>query len=427
MYYYDKIMDYEALYLGGDLFRQRKENFLIKRHSDEKYPSQWKERLSRAGYINRAGGIIDWIAAAVFYDRPTYEVSDTATDETRAYWEGLNEDADGLGHPISDILTRCLVNMLVHKRSYLTAKFESERGRLVDGSLNAYIDLFNPVEIVDWQHDNGKLEWCRRDGMESMRSADKQWAMSSDVRKTWTFYDDETINTYEAIYKNGQRPEFAQLIESIAHDFGMPIFEVYSHCGQWVMDRIYDVAVALFNRDSSATKYLDDGAFQLIVLSLEEGRSMGDLFLKDIAGIRLNIGESLALTAPQSGYYQPLQSDREYLKASLFEVMQSTAINAASIPQAGRMSGETVNNMREPLKVLLASLAYPIYDAWNRITKALLEHRGEPEDSVELKGFGEFVANMEEMKEVINGSEKRGIERTDEDGGDEESEENPDD
>lgn len=403
----DRIMDYEALYLGGDLFRDRICNFLVQRKSDKSYVDQWTERQKRSVYIDRAGGIIDWIAAAVFNDRPRYEVKPGASPAMKAYWEGLNQDSDGLGHPIADVLTRALINTLVHKRNYLQVKFNEEYGN-ANGGLDAYIDLMSPIEVTDWQHENGKLLWCRRDGAEFIRNENMPWLKPKDIRKTWTFYDANTVTTYEAIYINNVEPTEAIKIDEVNHDFGLPIFEVYAHPGHWILDRIYDVVVALYNRDSSVTKYLDDGAFQMFVLTLQDGKKMDSLTLSDIAGLKLEVGESAGWIAPQSGFYQSLQNDREYLKASLFETMQSTALNAASIPQAGRMSGETVKNIREPLQVLLNSLSYPIFDAWQRVTNSICRHRDEDPELVELKGFSDFGVKMEDMKEVIYGREEEG-------------------
>ena len=404
-YCLDKIMDYEALYLGGATFRQRKENFLVQRKTDIAYPEQWKERLKRAQYINRAGGIIDWLAAAVFEQRPEYVVKEGASELSREYWEGLNRDADGLGHPISDILIRALTNTLVHKRTYLDVFFNTDEYMVGESTTDGKITTLESKEITDWHHEKGQLMWCRKDGAEPVRN--NVWTQADTIRYTWSFYDNENINIYEAYKKENEMPEYANLVDTIEHDFGLPIFEVYAHDCQWVLDRIYDVVVSLFNRDSSVTKYLDDSAFQMLMLKLEEGRNTGGLVMTDLSGIRLNVGEDGAWLAPQNGYFDPLQKDREYLKGSLFEVMQSTAINAAAIPQAGRMSGESVKQMREPLQVLLSSLAYPIYDAWQRVTDALLEHRNEPLDTVELKGFDSFSVTMDDLQEVVNGEDER--------------------
>lgn len=415
-YDYECIKDYCSLYLGGEEFRDRKERFLVPRKSDKKYPDQWKERLKRAFYINRAGGIIDFLAAAVLYDKPRYVVKDGASDKSRKYWEGLNKDADGLGHPIADVLNRSLVKSLVHNRSYLRASFDSDRGNLESGGVDANIDVVDPVSVTDWQHcEDGHLKWLKLSGIEAVRDPDRPWVAPDETRSTWSFYTDKEIAIYEAYTKNKQYPTDATLVDDVkTHGFGMPIFEIYDHPGMWVLDRIKDVVVAMFNRDSATTKYLDDGAFQLFVLKTEVGDT-SNIVMKDMAGIKLETNGDAKWMSPESGWYNPLSSDQDYLKASLFEVMQSTAINAAAIPQAGRLSGEAVNQLREPLEVLLTALAWPQYDAWQRVTDSILKHRGEPEDTVSLAGLRGFNATLDDVKNVIDGGMKDGT-RTTEDG-----------
>ncbi len=405
-YDYDQVEDYKALYLGGEEFRERKDRFLTPRNSDRTYPEQYADRLARAHYINRAGGIIDWLAAAVLNDRPQYIVSESASEESREYWEGLNRDADGLGHPIGDVITRSLIQSLVHNRSYLTAKFDSPVGRKGGDGLDAKIDIMSAEEVTDWGFDNtGKLDFAKATGCELVRDPAEPWKQSTVKRYTWTFYDEEKVAVYEAFERNNQKDSEAKLVGELSHSFGMPVFQVYTHPGQWIMDRIKDVVVSIFNRDSATTKYLDDGAFQTFVLNVDQTTDTSSIVMTDMSGIKLTPGEGAKWIAPEHGYYEPLSKDQQYLKSALFESMQSTAINAASIPQAGRLSGEAVDTMREPLQVLLSSLAWPQYDAWQRITEAILEHREEPKDTVKLSGLAGFNATMDDVENVIMGKE----------------------
>jgi len=100
-----------------------------------------------------------------------------------------------------------------------------------------------------------------------------------------------------------------------------------------------------------------------------------------------------------------MHKDQINLKENLYEVIQSTAMNAAAIPQAGRLSGEAVDKMRDPLHVLLDSFAWPVRDSFVRLKNEMAEYRGENPEDITIVGMGEFSVDMDDAKAFITGEE----------------------
>jgi hypothetical protein len=413
----DKISNYDALYEGGDKFRDKIDQFLIPRKSDKQNPDDYKMRASRAPYCNHAGGLIDWLSAAVFRDEPAFVVDESASDSTKEYWEGLNDDANGLGWNLSAVAREALRQVLLQGRSYLAVDFVNPSGSFAEiDTMAAVISNLRAIEVDDWEIKDGVLMWVRLHNVECVRDDSNPYLRANKERHTWTYYDGQEIVIYEAYKEGGAwQSENASLIEEQTHDFPqLPVYEVSVTPGQWVMERIRDVVVAIFNRDAAVCKYLDDGAFQMLILTLSGNRDLSELVMSDITGLKLEIGEGAEWKAPQAGFYEPMHKDQAALKENLYEVIQSTAMNAAAIPQAGRLSGDAVNALRDPLHVLLDSFAWPIRDAFVRLKDDLAEHRGEDPELITVTGMGEFVVGMDDMRKFIVGD--------DEDGGDGEAE-----
>jgi len=404
----DKVSDYDALYEGGDKFRDKIENFLTPRKSDKKNPEDYKLRAERAPYCNHAGGLIDWLTAAVFRDEPAFIVDEEAGENTREYWEGLNDDANGLGWNLSAVAREALRQVLLQGRSYISVDFVNPSGSLADtDTMAAVIANLSAIEVDDWDIKDGVLQWVRLHNVECLRDNSNPYIRQDKERHTWTYYDGQEIAIYEAVKDAGSWVgEDAMKSDEQTHEYPhLPVYEVSVTPGQWVMERIRDVVVAIFNRDAAVCKYLDDGAFQLLVLTLNGDKDLSNLIMSDMSGIKLEINESVEWKAPQAGFYDPMNKDQKVLKENLYEVIQSTAMNAAAIPQAGRLSGEAVNALRDPLHVLLDSFAWPIRDAFVRLKNDLAKHRGEDPKLITVTGMGEYVVGMDDMKSYLTGED----------------------
>jgi len=412
----DKILDHAALYFGGDVFRDRIDRFLVKRKIEELSgdasgiggQAHYEQRKKSAYYVNRAGGMVDWLTAAVFRVKPEIVITD-GTDEQKAYWESLNCDADGLGNPLVAVARESLRDTMLHKRAYFQAEFretESSRG-VVDGKA-ATIRLISAASADDWfLSDAGKLSMLRRHTVEATRDEFAIWSQPDLETHYWTFFDENSIAVYVAKKKPEEEfkdTDVANLVNDTKHEFGcLPVFDVRATAGHWVMERISDVVKKLFNRESSLTYALDQGAYSLLVLSLVS-TDPKSIFATAQAALKLKAdeGESAAFIAPPSAIYDPLFKEVEIDVNALYEVLQALAINSANIDQAGRMSGTAIDKHKDPLHTLLASFSWPIRDALNRWIQAVKEYRGESDLNIELRGMDEFDATLDEAQTIIN-------------------------
>jgi hypothetical protein len=398
-YLSDKIELYSALYEGGDSFRKNKrvmDKMLIRRKMESGTgEGQYERRKERAPYVNRAGGLIDWFVASVFPD--DIEII-PGTGANAEYWESLNENADGIGTPFGTLCRQALLEMLVNRRSYFRLSFDSE-----NDPNDARWSLFLAGSVDDWQRDEiGALSMVRAHGCEDVRSS--PFKQPDRVRHTWTYYLPDAIAIYEAEaekHRGFQPTDKARLKGSVQHDFaGLPVFDVRAGRGQWAMDRIFDVVKAVFNREASIAWALDMQAYAQPVLNVQDGRQVS-LCGSELHAIRLGIGETFGYAAPPPSIFDPLFKDADRLNTDFHAVIQAMAINAAAIPQAGRLSADAVGEMRQPLRQLLLSFSWPIREAANRAIKALTEYRGEPDGSVTIEGM-DRVADVSE-EDIPNG------------------------
>lgn len=387
-----------ALYHGGRIFREKLNDFLVKRKIEEKDASHYKLRKARSFYVPYAAGLIDWIAAAAMKDGLELRVV-KGNDEQRAYYESLSSNADGKGTPLASIATHALLNSLKYGRSYLFPDFLELYSQAADaGSKDARIALLDPRNVDDWElSDTGTLAWARMHTQDRKRSAE-EYKQPKDTRDVWTFFDGNSVAIYENTRTSGQAVDlFAKLKEIREHGIGTcPVFEVHAPENIWVLDRIFEVAVALFNREASLTWALDMSAYATLVLHLD-GTQISELVASELAALKLQPAEGASYIAPPGGIYEPLFKDADRLKSSLYEVVRSLGINAANVPQAGRMSGETISKMREPLDILLESFSRPVIEAFARLLDTIREHRGDDDVELELVQGSVEIDHEEEV------------------------------
>ncbi|MCX7934157.1 MAG: hypothetical protein N3A66_02735, partial [Planctomycetota bacterium] len=269
-YNLDIIDDYQALYDGGHEFRRRIERFLPRRKIEESAErvnldgaSMYEERKRCAGYVNRAGGLIDWIIAAILRNPPVICLAEDVESvraggepkNPNSYWWSLNHNADGLWTPLRTICARLLRSSMLHNRSYLAVSFPRDEARLADvESLYARFFALGAREVDDWQRDDsGRLLWVRVHTVEMVR--ENVYSQPTAERHYWTYIDSDAMHVYTAERQLNQygeaRPwrneDMAVLVSAKAHEFGrLPIFEIRTERGQWVMERIADVAIQLF-------------------------------------------------------------------------------------------------------------------------------------------------------------------------------------
>lgn len=405
----DKIRRYEALYSAGEMFRDCLDEFLTKRQIEDAAESgvggskHYELRKKVARLVPRGSGLIDWLVAAAFKQEPRI-VCSGGTAEQKEFWEGLNKDVDGVGTDLPAYIRRGARGVLLHGRAAFTTNFVHPESKAGDKeSAKVRFGLLQARNFDDWEYArNGQLLWIRTRYCEDIRI--QPWLQPEETRDLWTFITASQIAEYEWRHKRGAAPADKDIASGIAkqHEFGsVPVYPIRAGCEVWVMERIYDVLIALFNREVSITWALDNLAYALLVLNLNESDPKS-IIATEIAAMMLKIGETAGFISPPATTFEPLFKDGERLKQALYEVIQALAINAAATQtQNARQSAQAKEIDRDPLHTLLAAIVWPAKDALETQITDLKRFRNEPTLKVEVEGMNTFDATMSDAKEVI--------------------------
>ena len=410
-----KIQRYQALYCGGDLFRKHIDKFLIRRRSEEKQikglasVDMFRERAKWAQYINRAGGLIDWFKAAVFPGLRL--VVENADDERADYWIKLNDDADGRGRPLDMVARDVLVQALVHGRAYLRAHVRADEATRSDpDSYRVWMRPLPPASVIDWEaaaDEDEDLDWVKVYSSTPQRSPGEAFGESASTLHRWVVITESEIATYEAVQQGMEPLDDGMIVEGVIrrHDFGaLPVFGLRVTPDQWVMDRISDVVVSLYNAEAALSYALMMQAYAQPVFHLVDS-DLSKIVASEAQAIRLDAGEKFEYVTPPANVFEPLAKNIERLKSAFYEVLQAMAINAASIPQAGRLSGAAVAKMRDPMRVLLASFAAPVLEAMRRWVRAVQAYRGDEDLQIEIEVEDAPGPDLEQLQGVIDGTQ----------------------
>ena len=419
-YYPELIRRYTAAYEGGHGFKSVAEDLLIKRELEQKNPRLFEMRLQRSDYINRAGGLLDFLKAAVFKSEPMI-----VTEPENEYWFNLNADADGLGTSLPTLLRDALLSMTVNQRSYLLADFrESVNDPKAAGSADARMRVLDAEIVDDWGRDElGALTWVRLHTVDKVRENESDITSQPDVEHhKWIYITATEVVTYEATsqkdqpLQDGDGP--ARIVSTVTHDFGeLPVFEIKAGRGQWVMDRIFPVVKSLFNRESALTWQLDRQAFSQLVLNLLNASRIKDIMSGESSALLLEPGENAGYITPPNTSFEEQFKDVDRLTKSLYEVVQALALNAsATQTQNARQSAKAKEMDRDPLQTLLQSFAWPILSALNNWIEAVKAYRNDRID-IKVIGLDAFTVTMEDLKDGEKRDDDRGTDDDTEDGG----------
>lgn len=417
-----------ALYAGGKEFRRIRDRFIVRRQIETQSPSGidgnalYAERAKCAAYVNRAGGIIDWFVAKALHRPPSIVVPPDAPEETRAFWKGLNQNADGYGTPLPHLCRQALVNMLKHRRGYFRVNFDHDEQRAGEqATATAHIIHVAAPSCDDWNHDGLNLDYVRTRSVRTRRSpfADDPaeevcWYIytGTHVVKYFALRDRESgawLSVFGTPVKQDEIPEASKAWEK-DHDFGMPVFEIRASIGHHVMDRIRDVAECLFNRELDLTFGLRASSYPMPVLTLNSQRE--NLISNELVALILEVGEEMKYVSPANTVYEPSFKDVDRLKSAFYEVVSALAKEVAALPQAGRLSGSAVAELRDPMIALLDFFTWPVEEALTRTIRALQAHRGESHLDIRLTGFDEYEATLSEFSSAI-GADKSGADDDD--------------
>ena len=409
----DLILDYEALYHGGQKFDARMDRFLIKRPIEDisSFPvtdkntgkqvmventsgsAEWRNRKKHSTYNPVAGGRINYYLGALFQAAPKIiarpkkdKDGKEATVDPKAldYWNSLNTNADGNGSDLETIVRDAVRNKVLHNRGYFafscpkpeeTDKQLSVADVKTKGLNEARINSLEALNVDDWE------DCCiRTHTVDQYRI--KPYGPMTHERHTFKFHTPDSTTTYMAEWEIKKKPKnvMATKTEVVIHELGsIPIIEIKMHDDLWMMDRIAGSAKGIYNARSRLTFLLNKMGFPIPHLASDEE------FAGAIDGLSgaMKTGKDgkFDFASPDANLFNSLRDDINQMKADMDDAFLSTALNI-STDNSGRESGVAKFREQGAINIILKAMAGGITDSLEKVTKAILEMRDE-EDLIE--------------------------------------------
>lgn len=394
---------YWALYVGGSTFNEWIDKIIIKREIERRGESigvrSYEERKKFAYYQNLLGGFIDGSVAQITKDGVAIVVDGPeGTEERQQYYKDLNADVDGRGTPFASLSRSLLVDEMVSRYGWINVRQSDEDAQKM------YIERVNPLKVIDWQVDleAGRLIYAK--ARRQIEYRPNVWEPSDLYKVQWFLFSDDEIATYEALTngrfyvdENGEKVDTAQLISTNDTSFGLQVYAVMAKRAQWVVDRVADTVKLLFNKQLDLSFALAEAAYPQLVLKVENRNNVEGIIKSELNMIVLEEGDNIEYLKVDPNTFTPLQGNIESLKTSVHETIQTMSRDTASIPQAGRMSGETVREMRSPLDALMSSFAWPVYETLMQALEDIKKFRGDEEITIDIIGLVD--KNMIQMEQ----------------------------
>ena len=439
-----KMLVHEDLYRGGNDFRMRIDSYLDKRKLEEKgglraenlkqetvtttsihntsSSDNWLRRKKISRYIPIVAGKLDFICAALHGAEPSIVATSTVVEKVASfldliksifiprvnvpadYWSNLNRNCDGDGKNVGSLSRELFLDLSVHHCAYIGLNFpdtDEEFASLADqkkaGALDVTWSRVSPQRVNDKGTFEGE-DFLRIYSEEEGRSL--PYGDADSTIRTWVFATETRWITYQAIIpKDSQvnKPVDAEMISNKPHPFGaVPVVRLEVPYGLWLMDRLRETILALFNRSSSLTYSLNQMAFSLLVLQKMTGPLSQDCIDPDTGALILESGEAV-FVAPEVGIFQALDSDVTRLEKSIDNIIQAAALSAASRDTQGRQSG--VAKFREfgSIATLLDAFGSILRDGFESAIALTKKVRGD-DVPILLEGLDKFDVQSLEIK-----------------------------
>jgi hypothetical protein len=392
----NEVANYCSLYIGGKTVRDNLERFIVKRDI-ERYEAErgerthfWDARKDRAWYVNRVKPLVNYLVSSILQEPPVLKGNE--------YFNALNNDADLKGRSLQAVISSLTLAVLLTGRGYLTVVFTGTENQPLMGVLDG-------MDVLDWAYSNtdDRLLWVKVYRVENVRSSDGK--VSNMYNHIWHIISREDTkcysytNTKPIIDNFSEEDKEVSEAFSVDHDFrDVPMFDVVSPPGMFVMNELYDPAVALFNAEVGMRCFLADVAYptRVFILSEDEigGMSRLDAVYKPrFAAVRLQAGEDYKLVSGNPDGYVPLQEDIRDSKLALYEVLHALSAQAmVNQPQNARQPTTAKMLDLGPMKATLKSFAVPLKETLERWCKGVARYLDV--EAPEVSGMDKFAEEI---------------------------------
>lgn len=326
---------YRDLYAGGEQFRERASEYLVRRHKE---PLEvYQERLNRVFYENYLGSIIDWYTATLVRREPVLDFGGT-NDKAKDFFAGFVQNCDLRGTTLTQFFKQQMTEALVCGKSYIAVDFPrtdspalSRADEDASGRSRAYLLAYNADELINWSYDiQGEMEWAVIRTSWLKQDSVKSFGWKKETR--WIYYDRENFEIYER--REGDLKQTIELVDQGRHGFAgirrVPIFELRVSEGLWLTNKIALLQLEHFNKSNALAWALTMGLFAMPVIysDREWNQITGESYY-----IQLGPNDKFGWTEPAGNVFQIASDNLTRLKDEIYRVsylMQQAGDGSAS-------------------------------------------------------------------------------------------------
>ncbi len=327
---------YRDLYAGGEQFRERAAEYLVRRHREP--ADVYHERLDRVFYENYVGSIIDWYAATLMRRSPAVEFEGT-DERAKEFFGSFSENCDLTHSTLTQFMKQQLIDALVCGRSYVVVDFpktgtapKTRAEEEAMGRSRAFLVKYGADELINWSVDAlGELEWVVFRSSVTRQDSVQQFGWKTEQQ--WLYYDREQFQKF--VKKEGGGVE---LVEEGPHGFAalrrVPVFEIKVSDGLWLTNKAASLQMEHFNKSNALGWALTMGLFAMPVVftNKEWNQVLGESYY-----IHLGPDDKFGWTEPAGNVYQLAADNLNRLKDEIYRV--SYLMMQAGDGSSGRVSG----------------------------------------------------------------------------------------
>ena len=420
----------QDLYDGGKGFKKRIDSYLDKRpieqmagagknqtgFLDKENPSgvegfqaegmghfalqQWNMRKKVSRYIPYVSGLVDFLVKAAFHVPPTI----VAEDDKSGYWESLNDNANGKDTDLGPFSRRISLDTNLHNAGFVTVRAPDK-----NKPKELRLGYLRSSDVDNWERDGDQYKWIRTYKKQLGRS--KDFGGQDKIIETWTYITPEEVGTYRIKYDKDDKPNNEEDIKGIIkeHDLKrLPAFPVRIIGDVIPMERLREPALNLFNSDAALVWSRNQTAYPMPVLKTEAAPD--SLISSELAAMQLRPNESFGFEGASPAVLDALYRDRDKRLQDLFIVLNAMAITAAATQvQNPRQATGAKELDREPLALLIESLAHSVRETLIDVIKAIKKFRGDKFE-VSLQGLDKVSSNAiaEDFERIQKATETPG-------------------
>lgn len=395
-YHEESLLEYEALYQGGDFAKAFYKRWLPKKFNE--MDDAYKDRVALATYVNHVGSIIDFYASLLFADPPRVEGFQNSD-----YYTKFLSNVDGRGTSWAGFWKDIFVKLVVFGRAFIwvdlpqktqtasipSSRAEQEKLGLLDVRLLSY-----GKEVYYWRdNDYGKLQYM----LFRELSVERPSILSKpETYKTWTYLDDIIIRQWRAKASVGKREDGSVNVTlegdeasetlSVEHKYGiMPVVRIELPDGLWMAQKLRDPAIAYFRAQNDHDFSLSRAAHATPYFK----NMFADKEFKPAAGYGIRLGKD-----DEAGYLEP--SGKSFLytennigikKDEIYRVIHQMALAADSDASRVRLSGDSKREDWRATEIILVSYGDIILEAMRNTLKIIAITREEADEKFVVKGF----------------------------------------